>query len=237
VARVQLPSVILFDLDDTLLSFSAGRDFWPDAYEAQTAGSTHVSAEKFHEAIKRVAPTFWSDAQRASRGRLDLVWARRQVAALAFAEVGLNAPELARAVADDFTWRKEDSVAPFEGAINTLASLKSRGVRLGLITNGHADFQRRKLARYQLEPFFEAVLIESEWSVGKPDPSIFCEALRRLAVGPTDTWMVGDNLEADIAGAQPLGIYAIWHDHARLGVPTSSSVAPDRVIHHVRELL
>jgi putative hydrolase of the HAD superfamily len=232
-----LPPVLLFDLDDTLLSFSGDRDLWPDAYEAQTTRERPVSVATFHDAIKRVAPVFWSDTERAVRGRLDLVWARREVAARAFAELGIAAQTLANAVADDYTWRKEDAVVPFAGAIDTLEVLKSRGVRLGLITNGSAAFQRRKLARYQLEPLFEAVLIEGEWRFGKPHPSIFREALMRLAVGPEHAWMIGDNLAADIAGAQALGIRAVWLDYARRGLPTHASVAPDHVIHHVRELI
>lgn len=233
----ELPRVLLFDLDDTLLAFSAGRDLWPDAYRAQTREQPPVTVEAFHAAIQRVAPLFWADRERATRGRLDLIWARRQVVALAFAELALDAPELALAVADDFTWRKEAAVALFDGALDVLEELRRRGVKLGLVTNGNAAFQRRKLERFALESFFGAILIESEWRAGKPDPSIFREALLRLDATAGDAWMVGDNLEADVAGAKAAGLRAVWNDHARTGLPGAAPATPDLVIHHVRELL
>lgn len=232
-----LPKVVLFDLDDTLVSFSANGDFWAGAFAARGHGLVPIEAEAFLSAIGRVSPVFWSDANRAAQGRLDLVSARREVARLAFAELGLSALEVAHAVADEYTWRKEDAVAPFAGAVETLHELRARGVRLGLITNGHGEFQRRKLTRHRLEPLFEAILIEGEWGVGKPHPTIFREALRRMSVEPNQAVMVGDNLDADIAGAHACGIDAIWHDYARVGLPPTAERLPKRIIHHVAELL
>ena len=233
-----LPPVVLFDLDDTLVSFSAGpRDFWREAWDAHAAGHGGVTAAQLSAAVARAARRYWADPELAARRRQDLFAARREVAALAFAELGLDEPALSRRVADEFTTRKEDAVAPFEGAVAALESLRAQGVRLGLVTNGSGHFQRRKLERYDLVRLFEAILVEGEWGRGKPHPSIFREALRRMGVEPSQAWMVGDNLSADIAGAQALGILGVWNDHARAGLPEQPPAYPRRVIHHVRELL
>jgi FMN phosphatase YigB (HAD superfamily) len=49
--------------------------------------------------------------------------------------------------------------------------------------------------------------------------------------------MVGDNLTADVRGAQRVGISGIWHDCNRLGeIPVGLDVVPDRIISSVREL-
>lgn len=234
---LRLPEVLLLDLDDTLVSFSAGGDFWPAAYAACAPADFAVDSARFCAAVSRVSTPFWADTERAFRGRMDLVWARRQVVQLAFAELGLPPDELAHAIADRYTWQKEDAVTPFAGALETLHALRERGVRLGLITNGCSDFQRRKLTRHALEAAFETVLIEGEFGVGKPHASIFQEALRLMRVSARDAWMVGDNLVADIGGAQACGIHAVWNDHARGGLPADSAILPDRVIHHVQDLL
>ena len=42
--------------------------------------------------------------------------------------------------------------------------------------------------------------------IGKPEPFLFLEALRRLDCGPSETLLVGDNAETDGAGARRLGM-------------------------------
>ena len=155
----------------------------------------------------------------------------------AFARLGLSAPQLATELADHYTSEKEAAVTPFEGIVEVLEALCMRGVRMALVTNGSGPFQRNKLARYDLGRFFEHVCVEGELGFGKPDPRTFERALQGLSARPEQTWMVGDNLEADIAGAQALGVRGVWNDHAQAGLPPGNSVAPFRVINHLRELL
>jgi putative hydrolase of the HAD superfamily len=232
-----LPPVLLLDLDDTIVHFTRGRpDFWLGAFEAQRRDGD-PDAQTFSRAVAAVAHDYWADGERAARGRQDLWRARREVAELAFERLKLPPSERARAhaVADAFTAAKEEAVAPFDGAVATLEKLQARGVRLGLVTNGHPDFQRRKLERHDLGRFFEAVLIEGEWGAGKPDPTIFHEALARMRARPEDAWMVGDNLDADIGGASAVGLKTVWVDHVGRGA--AGKVRPDRVIRHIAELL
>jgi putative hydrolase of the HAD superfamily len=135
------------------------------------------------------------------------------------------------------TDRKEAHVHPFDGAVETLQVLRERGHRMALLTNGSALFQRRKLQRFSLEPFFELILIEGELGYGKPDPRVFRAALDFFATPPGSVWMIGDNLEADIAGAQQLGIDGVWHDPDGRGLPERPPAVPRRVIRQVSELL
>lgn len=236
----QLPDVLLLDLDDTIVSFSAGKpNFWSHAYarHASEEQRAHMSAEAFVAAVNGVAGWYWADDARAHRGRLDLVRARREVAAAAFERLGLAASACSDAIADDFTHAKEEAVAPFDGAIEVLERLQALGQRMGLLTNGGSEFQRRKLARYDLERFFEVILVEGERGVGKPDPSVFEDALSSMGVSADRAWMVGDNLTADIAAAQQCGIHGVWHDAGRTGLPDNAPCQPDRIIEHIAELL
>jgi HAD superfamily hydrolase (TIGR01458 family) len=45
--------------------------------------------------------------------------------------------------------------------------------------------------------------------LGKPSPAFFGAALDALDADPERTWMVGDDLDADIAGAKSCGLHAI----------------------------
>ena len=85
--------------------------------------------------------------------------------------------------------------------------------------------------------FFEVILIEGELGYGKPDPRIFRQALERLRVSTNDAWMVGDNLQADIAGAKQVGLFAVWNDHAGLGLNRGSRVTPDMIIRRINDLI
>jgi len=47
-------------------------------------------------------------------------------------------------------------------------------------------------------------------TIGKPQPEIFRQALSRLGTPPEQTFMLGDRLETDIAGAQRVGLHTIF---------------------------
>ena len=106
-----------------------------------------------------------------------------------------------------------------------------------LITNGDKTHQRRKIEMHDLGRFFDVIVIEGEFGVGKPDESVYRHALGALAVSPGDAWMVGDNLEWDVAAPQRLGLRAAWVDAPGQGLPPGSSVKPDRVLRAFPELL
>lgn len=125
----------------------------------------------------------------------------------------------------------------FPGAERTLAELLSRGVAMALLTNGEARSQREKIETFRLDRFFRTILVEGEIGVGKPREEIFRRGLAELGVDAVSAWCVGDNLEWDIAGPQRLGIFSIWNDYRRTGLPPAATVRPDRIIHGIAELL
>jgi HAD superfamily hydrolase (TIGR01549 family) len=229
-----LPRVLLVDLDDTILRFSAGQpNFWRLALERQLPERADHAA--LLTAVESVSHTFWSDAGRAFWGRQNMFEARRHIAVRALAEARVST-RLCERIADEMTEQKEAHVRPFEGAIEALRALQTAGHRLGLLTNGCSRFQRRKLARFELEPLFELILIEGELGYGKPDSRVFAAALDHFGVRAGATWMIGDNLEADIAGAQALGIFGVWHDAHAAGLPAACACVPGHVIRNLAEL-
>jgi putative hydrolase of the HAD superfamily len=231
-----MPRVLLFDLDDTILRFTTGQpNFWLRALQRHLPEAVDRHAQ-LHVQIEALNHEYWSEPERAFRGRQDMHGARRAVARAALEPAGVSL-ELCQRIADEMTDHKEALVRPFEGAIAALGVLRERGHRLALLTNGSALFQRRKLQRFALEPLFELILIEGELGYGKPDARVFQAALDHFAVQPQDAWMIGDNLEADIAGAQQLGICGVWHDAEGRGLPEQPPAVPERVIRQVAELL
>jgi putative hydrolase of the HAD superfamily len=104
-----------------------------------------------------------------------------------------------------------DTLDAFPDALATIRSLRARGIRVGVLTNGPSDLQRRKLRASGLLDEFDAVAISGELGVHKPDPRAFARALDLLGTRPDETAMVGDGLENDIAGALAAGFAAaVW---------------------------
>jgi putative hydrolase of the HAD superfamily len=171
--------------------------------------------------------------------RFGISQARRQVIADAFIATGLEhmTEELAERFAASFTAYRDQLTDFFPGARETIETLKARGVLLALVTNGGAEGQRAKIERFSIAPLFNHIQIEGEHEFGKPDERAYLHAMNALGVEPHETWMVGDNLEWEVASPQRLGIFAIWHDGFGKGLPEGSSVRPDRIIRAISELL
>ena len=96
-------------------------------------------------------------------------------------------------------------------AIPTLKTLREQGYRLGMISNTSDDRNVQQLVdRCGLRPYFDTILTSAGCGIRKPDARIFQLALDYFGIPPEQTAMVGDMLEADILGANQLGIYSIW---------------------------
>ena len=79
-----------------------------------------------------------------------------------------------------------------------------------MITNGQSVWQQQKLNTLGIASLFDTVLISETEGVRKPDRAIFERALDRLKVKAGDAVFIGDNPEADIAGARNAGMIAVW---------------------------
>ena len=237
VDRLPLPRAILLDLDDTILDDSSlVGDCWQGACADQSARFAPIEAEVVAETIRRTSRWFWGDAERHRSGRLELEAARREVARLALLEIGIDDRSLADSIGDGYSRRRDAMMAPLPDAIETVQWLGESGVRLALLTNGAGPPQRKKIIRFGLSGLFDAILVEGELGYGKPDERVFRDALDRLGVEPRDAWMIGDNLEWDVAAPQRLGIFAIWIDRRGRGLSPDSTVRPDRVITSLGEI-
>lgn len=121
--------------------------------------------------------------------------------------------------------------------IETLVVLQEAGVRMGIISNTTnpgfmKDYEQSLLG---LDPYFEFSIYSSEVPYRKPHPSIFQLALVRLNLNPSEVLFVGDNLKADVVGAQSVGMPTAWLNRNEKTLPPD--IIPDYQIRTTTELL
>jgi putative hydrolase of the HAD superfamily len=231
------PKAILFDLDDTILADTPHVDAcWIDSIQ-EYRDELGTAADTLFDSILATRDWFWADPQRHRDGRLNLLQTRRDLATHALARVGVDNSSLAALVADRYSTLRHARTAPFDGAIAMLEVLHDRGLQLALITNGRADMQREKIARFDLARHFDSILVEGEFGCGKPDPRVYEHVLGALQLAPAQVWMIGDNLEWDVFAPMRMGITGIWHDVRKQGLPETAMQSPDRVVMRVADLL
>ena len=122
--------------------------------------------------------------------------------------------------------------------LQTLKKLEADGYRMGVISNAGDDQDVQQLARrFGIAQYFDFILTSAACSYRKPHRRIFELALSNWYFLPSEAVMVGDNLEADIRGAQSVGLYAIWISR-RAGQRTEEQLAiqPETSISTLYEL-
>ncbi len=121
----------------------------------------------------------------------------------------------------------------FPDARDTLLALKARGLKVGILTNGPAIQQHRKVDLSGLRPLTDLVMVSGEEGVHKPDAELFRRAAARLGLSPSQCLMVGDHPVNDIDGARSAGMRAVFIDTTHPSPDTD--IVP--TVHRVSEII
>ena len=195
---------IVFDVDYTLAK--PGPDLGPEGY--RRLGERHglvLDPERYDEA-RRAAIT---DLERHPELDHDEeIWIRfteRIIRGMG----GSGTATYAAAVEMEGAWSHAHHFELYDDAISTLASLRLRGLKLGLLSNSARD----------LDAFVEhhglrvdAVLTSRTHGKTKPHQGIFLRMLELLAVQADEAMMVGDTPDDDVEGALAVGMRAVLVD-------------------------
>jgi putative hydrolase of the HAD superfamily len=252
------PSVIFFDLDDTLVIE------WESALSAFTAAGEMaaarypVSPETIVGAARNSAREAWYDLPtidyclRVGISSWEGLWCKfegdepsvvklRELAPSYRADVWQKAlaasdifdEALALEMAAMFQTARRARHLVYDDVRPALEKLK-RSYRLGIITNGAICLQHEKLAESGLAPFFDVVTVSSELGVGKPDHQIFMRALMQASVEPSAALMIGDSIDRDVEGAREAGVAAIWLNRdGRKGQTQATTISSLGEVAHV----
>lgn len=120
-----------------------------------------------------------------------------------------------------------------EAARELLDHLHGR-YEMHIITNGFDDIQALKLVSSDIAHYFTHVVTnEKSGGYKKPDPRIFEFSLTLAGATVQESLMIGDNYEADIQGAQAVGLDTVFYNPKGEVV----DVVPTHDIRHWQELI
>lgn len=228
---------VLFDMDDTLLDWSGFESDWAELESDHLQGVIdYLRAEVRHEvrldvfanAVRERTMAAWAAARQDLRaphlGRLLLETA-----------VALGAPAHALSlerVLNAYNWGAIPGTIPFPDVPPLLELLQRRGIKVGIVTNAYQPMALREheLRAHRLLDYFPLCRLSAA-DVGylKPHPYIFKHALECIGVAAGEAVFVGDDLHADVGGAQRAGIKAVLRVTGR-GQEISDLIQPDAAV-------
>jgi putative hydrolase of the HAD superfamily len=120
---------------------------------------------------------------------------------------GARVREVAEAITEG--WLHSENFELYEDSVPVLATLRRRGLRIGLVSNTSRDLDAF-VRHFGLD--VDAWISSGTHGKVKPSPTIFRAALELLEVAPVDAVMIGDSLADDVEGARALGMRALLLD-------------------------
>ena len=190
-------SAVLFDLDGTLNDRPTSIERFAEAFATDFASRLgEISIANMTDGIRRADRDGYRPKDESMAELLEILpWRSR--------------PKLDELI--DY-WQAEfpKISQPMEGLYTTLDELRSRKLKLGIITNGDARAQNTKIDALHIRSYFETIVVSQAVGLVKPDRRIFELALRRLGAEPAETWFVGDHPVTDVIAASAAGMNSIW---------------------------
>lgn len=209
---------VLFDFDDTLIDWSGVTLGWR-AIEAERLervlrflneelSPTGIALEQLVERYSERTREAWMIARGTLRAPKMPVILQETLIDLGVAEADAFAAEILRA----YDWNVVPGTVVFPDVFPLLDELRSRQIRLGVVTNASQPMSLRdcELRQHGLLPYFpDCRLAAADVGYLKPHPRIFHSALKRVGVAPQEAVFIGDNPIADVSGALGVGMRAV----------------------------
>lgn len=205
---------VFFDAGETLLT---PQPSWSElsAQVLQQRGHD-VSTERMREAWRHGGQHFLNAADEgfmfsASAEDSHTFWTNLYLDMLDF--LGVDDHDAAEVLYATFS--DPSNYALFDDALPTIAALKERGLKVGVISN-FESWLRKLLDQLGVLAIFDVVAISGDLALEKPDPRIFKWAMQELRVDAPSSLHVGDSPNFDAQPAHDLGMVGVLLDrHGR----------------------
>lgn len=188
-AHLEGLEAVVFDLDDTL---------YP---ERAYVRSGYRILGRHYPQIPDMEQKLWEVFLRGGRA-IDEVLERE----------GITDPAVKENCLQLYRWQKPE-ISLYPGVAQLLQRLRTKGLKLGIITDGRPEGQQAKLEALGLEAYVDAVIITDTLggiAYRKPNPASYLEMARRLETPLAKMAYIGDNSAKDFQAPEALGMRSIW---------------------------
>ncbi len=224
--------VILFDIDNTLLSF--------DRFVIQTMKSGFekfkigIYKDDMFRVFNQINTALWQDIE---NGKIDLEELEKKRWNMIFERLGLSAD--GEAFEDYFKKSLFESAIPVEGATELLEYLNNKYI-LCVASNGPYLQQINRLKKSGMLPFFSDLFISEETGSSKPSENFFKTCINRLTqkfkqkIEPDEIMIIGDSLSSDIAGGIQFGMKTCYYNPNQK--QNTTEINPDYIVKSLSEI-
>jgi putative hydrolase of the HAD superfamily len=189
---------ILFDVDNTLIDFYRFKEESCNAaIDAMINAGLRLNKTRAKKDIYAIFqkkgleyPKIFDDFLMKTEGRVDY-------------------RKLARAIIA-YRNRRQRFIKPYTGVETTLAKLKKKGLKIGILSDAPRLKAWMRLCTMGIEDYFDFVVTFDDTGQRKPHPKPFAQALGQMKLRPEEILMVGDNSKRDIDGGRKLGMHTAF---------------------------
>ena len=222
---MQKYSVILFDIDDTLLNFP--RSEKEALCEALMLSGVELDGEMINT-YQKINYELWKALERNEITRDELMIRRFDDFARFY---GFDV-DSAR-VANDYLECLSKKVYYIDGARELLAALYGK-VKLYIVTNGLAKVQNSRYKLTGFDKIFDGIFISEKIGANKPSSEFFEYVAEHIdGFEKSKALIIGDSLSSDIAGGINFGIDTCWYSPAH----SQTKLNPTYVVDSLEKVL
>lgn len=204
---------IFFDLDHTLWDFERNsEETIAELYQFLKIDAVGIpSARNLYESFEKANRWAWNQYHLDLIDKESLRINRFQIA---LSDYGVHDNDLAENMAQHYLYNCPQKKHLLPGSIEILEYLVQK-TKLHLISNGFAEITQQKIENTGLKGYFKSVTTPSHSGHKKPQKEMFMYALQKANCSAKDALMIGDDVEADVLGAQRCGIDQVFFNPSK----------------------
>lgn len=230
---MSLYKVFFFDADDTLFDFQ--KTARVSFEEALRLLGCEDDSDPIFKTFKLVSLKYWKQFEKGKISKED-IRPLRFTDTFKKHKLDMNPEEASNL----FMSQISENVYLNEGAEQVCRAIKAKGCGLGILTNGVAAVQKKRIEKTEIGSIVDFVVLSDECEAPKPHPAMFERGMQLAGLNSDDdenknqVLMIGDSLGSDIKGAGDFGIHSCWFNPSK---QSKGWAKPTYQIQHLEEIM